>query len=446
MKTKNYFSYEKLCIIALVVGILFKLAYAVRVPYNVSPHDLNLTSDWTNIPDGHLGYIQYTYQYKHLTDFSPAEYRSQYYHPPLFYIVSALIMGIFDPMKNNNLTASFEAIQLFNMVIAAMIPVVAFRTFKALELKEAGLFWATCLISFSPALYPIGAALNSDCLMTFFLSLVILNAVRWAKKQEMITIAKMGLFLALAMLSKTSGVLVAPALAVLFLWILIEKRKQFKKLLPQYIVFGLISIPLGLSWVLREYILFGVPFNYVLEQSVDSFQYIGDCSLIQRLGLPSYYEITEVKILWHYRQSYGNIWGQTLLTMALDEGILAVPNHFAYYLLILLYWGNSILFICSFFAFLVSLFIKEVSPVIRAFFFVGYSTLLGSYILFAFQQPFICTMNFRYIAVILVFLFSAVGMVGSYRKPKAKRSEQLISFVISFASLYTAILYVIFAI
>lgn len=445
MKNKKYLSYEKLCIVALVVGILFKLAYAVRVPYNVSPHDLNLTSDWTNIPDGHLGYIQYTYQYKHLTDFSPAEYRSQYYHPPLFYIISAVIMGIFDPMKNNNLSTSFEAIQLFNMVIAAMIPVVAFRTFKALELKEAGLFWATCLISFSPALYPIGAALNSDCLMTFFLSLVILNAVRWAKKQEMITIAKMGLFLALAMLSKTSGVLVAPSLAVLFLWILIEKKEQFKKLLPQYIVFGLISIPLGLSWVLREYILFGVPFNYVLEQSVDSFQYIGDCSLLQRIGIPSYYEITEVKILWGHRQSYSNIWGQTLLTMALDEGILAVPNHLAYYLLILLYWGNSVLFMCSFVAFLVSLFIKNVPAKIRVFFLTGFSTLLASYILFAFQQPFICTMNFRYIATILIFLFASVGMIGTHKKPKAKWAESFISCVIIFASLYTSVLYIIYA-
>ena len=445
MKTKKYLSYEKLCIIALIVSIFFKLAYAVRVPYNVSPHDLNLTSDWTNIPDGHLGYIQYMYQYKHLTDFSPAEYRSQYYHPPLFYILSAFIMGMFDPMKNNNLSSAFEAIQLFNMLIAAMIPVVAFRTFKALELKEAGLFWATCLISFSPALYPIGAALNSDCLMTFFLSLVILNAVRWAKKQDMITIAKIGLFLALAMLSKTSGVLVAPALAVLFLWILIEKKEQFKKLLPQYIVFGLISIPLGLSWVLREYMLFGVPFNYVLEQSVDSFQYIGDCSLLQRIGIPSYYEITEVKILWGYRQSYSNIWGQTLLTMALDEGILAVPNHLAYYLLILLYWGNSVLFMCSFVTFLVSLFIKNVPAKIRVFFLTGFSTHLASYILFAFQQPFICTMNFRYIATILIFLFASVGMIGTHKKPKAKWAESFISCVIVFASLYTSVLYIIYA-
>ena len=294
------FSIDQLCVIVLVLGIVFKLIYVIRVPYNISPHDLNLTSDWTNIPDGHLGYIQYIYQHRHLTDFSPVEYRSQYYHPPLFYILSAVIMSVFDPMKNNNLTASFEAIQFFNMIIASLIPVACFLTFRELKIKGHGLLWSTLLISFSPALYHIGAALNSDCLMTFFMSLVILNAVRWANEPK---------------LSKTSGVLIAPALALLFLWALIEKKASFKSLFYQYLVFGLISIPLGLSWVLRENILFGMPFNYVLEQSVDSFQYIGDCSLSARIGFPSYYQLTTTNILWGYRQEYCNIWGQTLFIL-----------------------------------------------------------------------------------------------------------------------------------
>ena len=165
------FSIDQICFAMLALSICFKLIYAVRVPYNISPHDLNLTSDWTNIPDGHLGYIQYIYQYRQLTDFSPVEYPSQYYHPPLFYILSAVIMSVFDPIKNNNLTASFEAIQFFNMITASVIPVVCYFIFKELKIKGQGLLWATLLVSFSPALYHIGAALNSDCLMSFFLSL-----------------------------------------------------------------------------------------------------------------------------------------------------------------------------------------------------------------------------------------------------------------------------------
>lgn len=436
---------HKLCFAILLLSILFKLIYAIRVPYNISPHDLNLTSDWTNIPDGHLGYIQYIYQHRHLTDFSPVEYRSQYYHPPLFYILSAIIMAFFDPMKNNNLAASFEAIQLFNMVVASLIPVICYLTFRELNIKGQGLIWSTALISFSPALFHIGAALNSDCLMTFFLSLVILNAVRWSEEQKMLTIAKTGLYLALAMLSKTSGVLIAPALAFLFLWAIFEKKTPFKSLLLQFVVFGLISIPLGLSWVIRENVLFGMPFNYVLEQSADSFQYIGDCSLASRIGLPSYYQLTTTKILWGYRQDYCNIWGQTLFTMCLDEGILTLSDHLSFYLVILLYWGNSILYLVSLLTFLRSLFMKEWILNHRIFLLIIYLTLMGSYILFAFQQPFICTMNFRYIAITLVPLFASAGIFGTHSRQLSDRVKTVISCIILFSSLYTGIIYIIFA-
>lgn len=439
------FSVDQICFAVLALSICFKLIYAVRVPYNISPHDLNLTSDWTNIPDGHLGYIQYIYQYKHLTDFSPVEYPSQYYHPPLFYILSAVIMSIFDPMKNNNLSASFEAIQFFNMVTASAIPVICYFIFKELKIKEQGLLWATLLVSFSPALYHMGAALNSDTLMSFFLSLVVLNAVKWANSPQMTVIAKMGLFLALSMLSKTSGVLIAPALSLLFLWALFEKKAPFKSLFAQYIVFGLISIPLGLSWVLRENILFGMPFNYVLEQTADSFQYVGDCPLITRIGLPSTLQLITTKIAWAYRQDYSNIWGQTLFTMCLDEGILPVQTDLEYFMVISLYWINSILYILSFLTLCWSVFTKKYSAKIRAFLITIYLTLMGSYILFAFQQPFICTTNFRYIWLTLVPLFSSVGIFATYSdllKPGLKR---LLTAILILSSFYTGIVYVVFA-
>ena len=439
------FSIDQLCFIVLALSICFKLIYAVRVPYNISPHDLNLTSDWTNIPDGHLGYIQYIYQYRQLTDFSPVEYPSQYYHPPLFYIMSAVIMSVFDPIKNNNLTASFEAIQFFNMLTASVIPVVCYFIFKELKIKGQGLLWATLMVSFSPALYHIGAAINSDCLMSFFLSLVVLNAVKWANSPRMTTIAKMGLFLALSMLSKTSGVLIAPALSLLFLWSLLEKKAPFKELFAQYLVFGLISIPLGLSWVLRENILFGMPFNYVLEQTPDSFQYVGDCSLIARIGLPSVRQLSTTKIVWSYRQDYSNIWGQTLFSMCLDEGILPVQTDLEYYMVILLYWMNSILYIISFFTLLKSVFLKKYSGKIRAFFIAIYLTLMGSYILFAFQQPFICTMNFRYIWLTLVPLFSSVGILANDSAVLTSKLKKVITTVLILCSFYTGIVYIVLA-
>lgn len=354
-------------------------------------------------------------------------------------------MSFFNPMRNNNLAASFEAIQLFNMAVASMIPVICHLAFRELGMRDQGLVWSTVLISFSPALFHIGAALNSDCLMTFFLSLVILNAVRWAKDQKVFTISKTGLFLALAMLSKTSGVLIAPALALLFLWAIFEKKTPFRSLFVQYVVFGLISIPLGMSWVLRENILFGMPFNYVLEQSVDSFQYVGDCSLVSRIGLPSAVQLITTKIVWSYRQEYSNIWGQTLFTMSLDEGILPVQTDPEYFLVIALYWMNSILYIMSLLTFIRFVFFKKYSAKLRAFLLTVFLVIMGSYVLFAFQQPFICTMNFRYIWITLVPVSASVGIIGTYTDIIPSRAKNCISAALIFCALYTGIIYVVFA-
>lgn len=281
--------------------------------------------------------------------------------------------------------------------------------------------------------------------MSFFLSLVVLNAVKWANSPRMTTIAKMGLFLALSMLSKTSGVLIAPALSLLFLWSLLEKKAPLKELFGQYLVFGLISIPLGLSWVLRENILFGMPFNYVLEQASDSFQYVGDCSLIARIGLPSIRQLSTTKIVWSYRQEYSNIWGQTLFSMCLDEGILPVQTDLEYYMVISLYWMNSILYILSFFSLLGSVFVKKDSGKIWAFLMAIYLTLMGSYILFAFQQPFICTTNFRYIWLTLVPLFSSVGILATDSDVLTSKLKKVITAVLILCSFYTGIVYIVFA-
>ena len=188
-----------------------------------------------------------------------------------------------------------------------------------------------------------------------------------------------------------------------------------------------------------------MPFNYVLEQTPDSFQYVGDCSLIARIGLPSVRQLSTTKIVWSYRQDYSNIWGQTLFSMCLDEGILPVQTNLEYYMVILLYWMNSILYIISFFTLLKSVFFKKYSGKIRAFFIAIYLTLMGSYILFAFQQPFICTMNFRYIWLTLVPLFSSVGILANDSAVLTSKLKKVITTVLILCSFYTGIVYIVLA-
>lgn len=124
------------------------LFYAYAVPYYNTNHDLGDLSDWQSITYGHLGYIQYLYQYHHLPDFSP-EFMGQYYHPPLFYIVGAIILQLFYHGTDNlNLINAFEMLQYVNMVFSVLISVFLYRILKQLKISEKLLCCLTALVSF----------------------------------------------------------------------------------------------------------------------------------------------------------------------------------------------------------------------------------------------------------------------------------------------------------
>lgn len=66
---KTFFSPRMICMLLLLLGAAARFFYAYAVPYYNTNHDLGDLSDWQSITYGHLGYIQYLYQYHHLPDF-----------------------------------------------------------------------------------------------------------------------------------------------------------------------------------------------------------------------------------------------------------------------------------------------------------------------------------------------------------------------------------------
>lgn len=105
--------------------------------------------------------------------------------------------------------------------------------------------------------------------------LVMLYTLRWSYKPCMRNIIFLALAIGLGMSSKLSVAYMAPATALVFLWKLLHTRGWICSLLPQFIVFALICLPLGLWWYIRCYVLFGLLFGYVPALSTDSSQYLG---------------------------------------------------------------------------------------------------------------------------------------------------------------------------
>lgn len=250
--------------------------------------------------------------------------------------------------------------------------------------------------------------------MNLLQAMAIEQTIVWVHRPRTKEIVKIALLLALAMLTKTSAVLLAPAIGCVFLYEFIQRARQKSgvwELIRQFVIFALISIPLGTSFVLRNWICFAVKPNYVLKlNGVSSGQYLGDCSLWQRLGFPSLISLFSVRIHWDVPTKYSNLWCQTFLTMALDEGILHLNNVLTKGLGGLLIWSGCICILLLLCGFLHALRSPTVAVPIRLTLGVGAAVLFISYCMFAFQYPYVCSMNFRYMTNILVLLAAGYGL------------------------------------
>lgn len=402
---------EKFCLLILLAGAVLKLCYAIQVPYSVSPHDLGGPSDWVTYSGGHLSYIQYLYQFQQLWQGNGIG--GMFYHPPLFHTMGALIFGLF--YRNGSpVQPVFEWIQLFNTLSACAIAFVGWRILKYLEVKGRKLVTLTAFLSFGPTLYWLGTALTNDCLMTLLQAMTIEQIILWAKKPQMGVIIKAALLLALAMLTKTSAVLIAPAIGCVFLYVFLKTIQEKGKIAPlmwQFAAFLLVSVPLGCSYVLRNWYLYRLPLNYVASGwGVNDPQYIGDCGLLRRLGLPSLKQLFSARIHWDAPKKYCNIWWQTFLTMALDEGILVLRNLAQKTVAVLLVWscaGSTLVLLAGTVR---TFFSRRTDAAIRLLLGVGYGVVMLSFVVFAFRYPRICTMNTRYIYITMIFLAAGYGL------------------------------------
>ena len=211
---------QKLLLFVLFVfaaGCFFRWIYTAQVPYNISRHDLGEISDWQTVTKGHLGYIQYLYQFHRFPEVR--EEYSQFYHPPLFHLCGAAVMK-FILHFGGSVTEAFEWIQAMNMVFADIAVLFSILTvFRTVRASDSCLL-LTVFFSFCPIWFILGTEINNDCLMTMFCTITVYLTVCWIQERSWRLIVLLALSFALGMLSKTSAVLLAPAVGLVFLYAL----------------------------------------------------------------------------------------------------------------------------------------------------------------------------------------------------------------------------------
>ena len=389
----------------LIIAILIALGIAIRFVYVLytgvvdRQHDV---ADFTNTV-GHAGYIRYWYENGlKLPDFDVRNYW-QYYHPPFHHWLMATFMKILTFFGVDFYKAG-EASQILPMMYSSLTLIVSYRIFRMVRLKGNPLIAAMAIICFHPTFIIFGGSFNNDMLVMLFMMAAIMWGLRWYREPVMKNIIPIALCIGLGMMTKLSGWMVAPAVAFVFLVVLIKNIKKPLKYIGQYAVFGVICVPLGLWWQVRNLLLYKVPLTYVPDLGANSPMYSGNMPLAERLFSLGNGQLDYIYGSITYVGAPFNEYNPTLAlfkTAMFDECANAINDtNFPQIRLTgpILFWISVVLFLICIVCFIVSMIrkSKNINGVERFYFALLFGVTLFSYYSFSIAIPLSCSFNIRF--------------------------------------------------
>ncbi len=392
---------KTIVILILLAGFILRLGYIAYTPYNARQHDVyNFNEDGSG--SGHARYILWFFQESKLPDFDPREIW-QFYHPPLHHIIAGGWMR-FLSLFGFSFIRLAESVQVLTLFYSSACMVIFYRILSELNIKGSAKLTAFLIMAFNPSFVIFAGSINNDILSVTFMLASVLYTIRWYKNRSFKNIIMLAFTIGLGMMSKLSAALVAPAVAVVFLYCLIKNFKsECKKLFPQFFVFGVVCIPLGLWWSVRNFVRFKMPFGYVPLIGNDVDQYIGFNGVFKRLFD---FKMNDVFMAWgenrggffEHNPLLGllktSVFGEFRLNEAVaGEAITPFAN--------ILFWVNVIICVLAFVCMIYLLF-KKIDVAFKVFSVSLYITVLVSYIQFCFNYPHTCTMNIRYAIPLLI--------------------------------------------
>lgn len=387
--------------VLLCGSFLMGLIFILQLDHLFSWHDLAVYSadfgSETN-PDGHLGYIAYLVEYGRLplAEDPRIDGYSIFYNPPLFHIVQALWMKI-------NLALGVEqAVAIENMQVITLLSafgcVLAARALvRELGMSEKAQRTAVLAMGFQPAIHILGATLNNDISMILCALWCVVFTVRWHRTRSMADILMIAVTLGCGMAVKLNCALLIPCIAVVFAVDFFGDLKRMKRYFGQFAAFLALSVPVAVIWPLYHMIAFQMPLQYVRlpAETINVSGY----SLWERFGIPGWHAIRGL-FYSGIRKIDHNFWMQTLKTGVYDEMTLFAEGTWM--------WYAAYGLLVAFAAFLLGALVLFVRMLVKGrmglvgLFLAAYGAiLLGSYVNFFLQYPYICSANFRYIAPVL---------------------------------------------
>lgn len=403
-----------------VISTAVFAAFLVRIFYVVMTRAFLYQNDLASFSSegyGHLGYIFFLFQDGKLPDINPMEYY-ELYQPPLHYAVSALFFKVLE-LIGCPPEIWEELLQVlllaYSMMIVAFINKIAVR----LRFSMEGRLAAVCFAGFLPYGIMMSGSLNNDLLMTFCMILAIYFTLKWYEEPCLRTIMTMAVCIGCSMMSKVSGGMIAPAMAVLMLHRAWLDRKRWKEYLKQFVCFGLAAFPLGLWHPIYCGIKWGMPFGYVPAMGPESDQFIGAFDKWSRLfDFQGAFDVLTVQGNRYAEFVDHNIPVTLIKFAAFGESNYLDASRLTLLLGTAVFWGTLALFVLMVSAMAVWCFCRDGKAVYKVFLLTGAVVSILFFVRFCWQYPYVCTMNVRYVMGAVYLGCIAVGAVFTAVKDK----------------------------
>ena len=269
---------EQLVGILLCIGILMRVGYMIYTPCNVRSHDL-----W-ELNENSYGHASYLLQV--INGHLPKTNTVQFYQQPLYYILGAVVSRFINfILQTKDAYSMVDAAKTVSCMASCVSLIVSREIFRECGLAGRGLMRAMMLVTFLPVYFLSGGRIGPDALSGMFMMLVFWYTLKWLKKKDWKNTILLALFYGLGMMTKVSCATLAVFTALVFAGCLYQNCKDgtWKSLLGKYLVFGAISLPIGLWYSVRNYLLFSQPLAYVPVIGEDSDLYTGGYSVFQRI-------------------------------------------------------------------------------------------------------------------------------------------------------------------
>ncbi len=401
--------YKKFLILIVILALIVRFIYVIKTPYTEKQHDLDLSYILTIYETGHL----------------PQSNEGQYYHPPFHQIIGATFLKI-ENIFVNNIEEDFagESLQFLTLIYSMIILYVIYKIAKEIKLKKKHILYVMFITAFNPTLIILSGSLNNDELCIVLMMWSILRLIKWYKKSDIKNTVFLAITTGLAVMTKTNGAIVAVPIMYIFLLKLYKELRKTdnkiiitKKYLYLFVIFGTISLPIGLWYHARNYILFKQPILYILDTNNQDL-YVGNYSLLERF-LPFSKEIFQM-----YCNAFEDYNIITYLIKCSLFGEFSWGNgklKCIYYTIAIIL--NIILSIISLYCIIKNTLTKNKrKKVWKNILFLLWITNIISFISMNLKLPYGCSMDFRYIVptIFIQAIFICFELENIMRKNKKK--------------------------